>query len=337
MGRRKIEIKPIKDNRNRSVTFFKRKNGLFKKAHELSVLCSVNIAVIILGNTKELYEYSSSNIAEILQQHNSYRGAKEHKGPLDFSGSGHWDEKGGSEKHTVETNFTEESPTMPPQFPNQAATPQMRQSLCLSPPLQYCAHNQHQHTSKPHLKSHPEFSTTQNTSSDLAQNIQATYPSSVVNSYDCISSSRHSALTSQPQQHSSFQSHWSPVPPLKPQPMHMNEQQRASMSTDFQKPVPQNRETLQPPQLEQHPEQLFCQAQQARTEQMPEQQLMFIEPRINLIDQSRSHNSAVILPQLSPSSSARLDFAQNQDTVKKRLVHVGTILGRRSALCQDDL
>ena len=52
-------------------TFFKRKGGLFKKAHELSVLCSVNVAVIILGDGKKLYEYSSSDIGEILQQHNS--------------------------------------------------------------------------------------------------------------------------------------------------------------------------------------------------------------------------------------------------------------------------
>lgn len=92
MGRRKIEIKAIKDDRNRSVyvcllpsllcftletsanqsfcrTFLKRKGGLFKKAHELSVLCSVDVAVIIFGNNKKLYEYSSSDIGEILTRY----------------------------------------------------------------------------------------------------------------------------------------------------------------------------------------------------------------------------------------------------------------------------
>ncbi|KII86090.1 hypothetical protein PLICRDRAFT_115361 [Plicaturopsis crispa FD-325 SS-3] len=49
MGRRKIEIQPITHERNRSVTFLKRKNGLFKKAYELGVLCSVDVAVIIFG------------------------------------------------------------------------------------------------------------------------------------------------------------------------------------------------------------------------------------------------------------------------------------------------
>jgi hypothetical protein len=50
-------------------TFLKRKGGLFKKAHELSVLCSVDVAVIIFGNNKKLYEYSSSDIGEILARY----------------------------------------------------------------------------------------------------------------------------------------------------------------------------------------------------------------------------------------------------------------------------
>lgn len=50
-------------------TFLKRKGGLFKKAHELSVLCSVDVAVIIFGNNKKLYEYSSADIGEILAKY----------------------------------------------------------------------------------------------------------------------------------------------------------------------------------------------------------------------------------------------------------------------------
>lgn len=50
----------------RSVTFLKRKGGLFKKAHELSVLCSVDVAVIIFGHNKKLYEYSSGDINETI-------------------------------------------------------------------------------------------------------------------------------------------------------------------------------------------------------------------------------------------------------------------------------
>ncbi|CAI4055719.1 hypothetical protein SKDZ_02G2890 [Saccharomyces kudriavzevii ZP591] len=69
MGRRKIEIEPIKDDRNRTVTFIKRKAGLFKKAHELSVLCQVDIAVIILGSNNTFYEYSSVDMSNLITVH----------------------------------------------------------------------------------------------------------------------------------------------------------------------------------------------------------------------------------------------------------------------------
>jgi len=52
-----------------SSTFLKRKGGLFKKAHELSVLCSVEVAVVIFGQNKKLFEYSSGDIHEILRRH----------------------------------------------------------------------------------------------------------------------------------------------------------------------------------------------------------------------------------------------------------------------------
>ncbi|KAM7202363.1 hypothetical protein V8F33_002771 [Rhypophila sp. PSN 637] len=86
MGRRKIEIKAIKDDRNRSVTFLKRKGGLFKKAHELSVLCSVDVAVFIFGSNKKLYEYSSGDMRDLITRYTYHGGPNEHKGPSDFNG-----------------------------------------------------------------------------------------------------------------------------------------------------------------------------------------------------------------------------------------------------------
>lgn len=71
MGRRKIEIEPITDYRNRAVTFVKRKAGLFKKAYELSVLCDVDLAVIIVGNNKKVFEFSSVDIKELLDSYHS--------------------------------------------------------------------------------------------------------------------------------------------------------------------------------------------------------------------------------------------------------------------------
>jgi hypothetical protein len=54
-------------------TFLKRKGGLFKKAHELSVLCSVDVAVIIFGHNKKLYEFSSGDIGETLGRYQYVR------------------------------------------------------------------------------------------------------------------------------------------------------------------------------------------------------------------------------------------------------------------------
>ncbi|KIY65421.1 SRF-like protein [Cylindrobasidium torrendii FP15055 ss-10] len=91
MGRRKIEIQPITHERNRSVTFLKRKNGLFKKAYELGVLCSVDIAVIIFENRPghgiKCYEYTSAkDVRDVVARHVRYDGEKDTKTPRDFNG-----------------------------------------------------------------------------------------------------------------------------------------------------------------------------------------------------------------------------------------------------------
>lgn len=62
MGRGKIEIKRIENTTNRQVTFCKRRNGLQKKAYELSVLCDAEVALIIFSTRGRLYEYASSSV-----------------------------------------------------------------------------------------------------------------------------------------------------------------------------------------------------------------------------------------------------------------------------------
>ncbi|KAJ9563963.1 hypothetical protein OSB04_009123 [Centaurea solstitialis] len=59
MGRRKLEMKRIEDKSSRQVTFSKRRSGLHKKARQLSVLCDVDIAVIVFSARGRLYEYCS--------------------------------------------------------------------------------------------------------------------------------------------------------------------------------------------------------------------------------------------------------------------------------------
>lgn len=69
MGRKKILIQRITDERNRQVTFTKRKNGLMKKAMELSVLCDCDIALIIFNSSGRLYQYSSTEMENLLERY----------------------------------------------------------------------------------------------------------------------------------------------------------------------------------------------------------------------------------------------------------------------------
>ena len=61
MGRGKVELKRIENKINRQVTFAKRRNGLLKKAYELSVLCDAEVALIIFSNRGKLYEFCSGS------------------------------------------------------------------------------------------------------------------------------------------------------------------------------------------------------------------------------------------------------------------------------------
>ncbi|KAL5745630.1 hypothetical protein ACOSP7_026776 [Xanthoceras sorbifolium] len=70
MGRGKIEIKRIENLNSRQVTFSKRRNGLLKKAKELSVLCDAEVGVIIFSSTGKLYEFSSSSMQRIVSRYN---------------------------------------------------------------------------------------------------------------------------------------------------------------------------------------------------------------------------------------------------------------------------
>ncbi|XP_076898579.1 MADS-box protein FBP24-like [Bidens hawaiensis] len=59
MGRGKIEVKRIENNTSRQVTFSKRRTGLLKKTHELSVLCDAQIGLIVFSSKGKLYEYTT--------------------------------------------------------------------------------------------------------------------------------------------------------------------------------------------------------------------------------------------------------------------------------------
>ncbi|XP_009351917.2 floral homeotic protein AGAMOUS isoform X3 [Pyrus x bretschneideri] len=69
LGRGKIEIKRIENTTNRQVTFCKRRNGLLKKAYELSVLCDAEVALIVFSNRGRLYEYANNSVKETVERY----------------------------------------------------------------------------------------------------------------------------------------------------------------------------------------------------------------------------------------------------------------------------
>ncbi|XP_073056110.1 floral homeotic protein AGAMOUS-like isoform X3 [Primulina eburnea] len=69
IARGKIEIKRIENTTNRQVTFCKRRNGLLKKAYELSVLCDAEVALIVFSNRGRLYEYSNNSVKTTIERY----------------------------------------------------------------------------------------------------------------------------------------------------------------------------------------------------------------------------------------------------------------------------
>ncbi|KAI0525194.1 hypothetical protein KFK09_004586 [Dendrobium nobile] len=61
MGRGRVQLKRIENKINRQVTFSKRRSGLLKKAHEISILCDAEVALIIFSTKGKLYEYSTDS------------------------------------------------------------------------------------------------------------------------------------------------------------------------------------------------------------------------------------------------------------------------------------
>ncbi|EMR08346.1 hypothetical protein PNEG_03186 [Pneumocystis murina B123] len=71
MGKKKIQIKKIMDPKTQITTFSRRRNGLLKKAHELSVLCGIEVTVLIFDEKNKCHVYCSNeeeNAAEAMMQ-----------------------------------------------------------------------------------------------------------------------------------------------------------------------------------------------------------------------------------------------------------------------------
>ncbi|KAG5573341.1 hypothetical protein H5410_063107 [Solanum commersonii] len=82
MDRKKLEIKRIESKSCRQVAFCKRRKGLIKKAKDLSTLCDVDVAVVIISNRGSLHEFSSTNsLTGILQRYETHVKAEKENSP----------------------------------------------------------------------------------------------------------------------------------------------------------------------------------------------------------------------------------------------------------------
>lgn len=62
-------MRRIENATSRQVTFSKRRNGLLKKAFELSVLCDAEVALIIFSPRGKLYEFASSSMQDTIERY----------------------------------------------------------------------------------------------------------------------------------------------------------------------------------------------------------------------------------------------------------------------------
>ncbi|XP_025209078.1 agamous-like MADS-box protein AGL18 isoform X2 [Melanaphis sacchari] len=118
MGRKKINISKITDERNRHVTFNKRKFGVMKKAYELSVLCDCEVAIIIFNKSNKLYQYASTDMDQVLLKYTEY--SEPHESLTNTNIIAQLNRRGdGPNSQTVDSCVNEEEPNtiaQPKQF-----------------------------------------------------------------------------------------------------------------------------------------------------------------------------------------------------------------------------
>ncbi|CAL4919125.1 unnamed protein product [Urochloa decumbens] len=91
MGRGKVQLKRIENKINRQVTFSKRRSGLLKKAHEISVLCDAEVALIIFSTKGKLYEFATDSCMDkILERYERYSYAEKVLVSAESETQGNW-------------------------------------------------------------------------------------------------------------------------------------------------------------------------------------------------------------------------------------------------------
>lgn len=110
-GRGKIEIKRIENTTNRQVTFCKRRNGLLKKAYELSVLCDAEVALIVFSSRGRLYEYSNNSVKATIERYKKATSDTSNTGTVAEINAQHYQQESAKLRHQI-TNLQNSNRTL---------------------------------------------------------------------------------------------------------------------------------------------------------------------------------------------------------------------------------
>mmetsp|Transcript_34336 Transcript_34336/g.53607 ORF Transcript_34336/g.53607 Transcript_34336/m.53607 type:complete len:428 (-) Transcript_34336:115-1398(-) len=143
MGRNKISIQRISNERSRQSTFMKRKNGLMKKAMELSILCDCEIALTLISGNKRVFQYCTSSPERFRKMFDELRPVNLRTLTNEDYGKLYGDDRtAAQEEPTVHKAHLEEQAAILPHFPRaddvkkvSSASPQpMMEDSSLTPP-----------------------------------------------------------------------------------------------------------------------------------------------------------------------------------------------------------
>ena len=74
MGRKKLTLEPHVSSQERYAAFKRRRQGLFRKTNEVSVMCKSEALLFCFPENNEMYLYSSSNANSLIESLLAYEG-----------------------------------------------------------------------------------------------------------------------------------------------------------------------------------------------------------------------------------------------------------------------
>ncbi|XP_018474446.2 agamous-like MADS-box protein AGL61 [Raphanus sativus] len=70
-GKQKIDIKKVTKNEDKMVTFSKRKNGIYNKLSELSILCGADVGFLLYSGSGKPFTFGSPSFDELCKNLNN--------------------------------------------------------------------------------------------------------------------------------------------------------------------------------------------------------------------------------------------------------------------------